>query len=133
MSTTITKGHPLKNRHTPLALAAASLALLVGSAHAQDATAGKAVFAQCTACHSIDGTNGAGPSLQGVAGRKAGSFAGFRYSRAMKNATTTWDAASLDAYIANPQAALPGNVMPFSGLPDAKQRGDLVAYLLTLK
>ena len=126
------KGHSLKNSHLIPALAAASL-LLMSSAQAQDATAGKAVFAQCTACHSIDGSNGAGPSLQGISGRKAGSFAGFRYSRAMKNASTIWDAASLDAYIANPQAALPGNVMPFSGLPDAKQRGDLVAYLLTLK
>jgi cytochrome c len=126
------KGHSLKNSHLLPALAAASL-LLMGSAHAQDASAGKAVFAQCTACHSIDGTNGAGPSLQGINGRKAGSFAGFRYSRAMKNATTTWDATSLDAYIASPQTALPGNVMPFSGLPDAKQRADLVAYLLTLK
>ena len=127
------KGHTLKNRLTKFTIAAASLIACLGSAHAQDANAGKAVFAQCTACHSIDGTNGAGPSLQGINGRKAGSFAGFRYSRAMKNATTTWDAASLDAYIASPQTALPGNVMPFSGLPDAKQRADLVAYLLTLK
>lgn len=111
------------------------LALLAaaGTAHAQDATAGKAVFAQCAACHSIDGSNGAGPTLQGVVGRKAGSFAGFRYSRAMKGAGYAWDAAKLDAYLADPQKALPGNVMPFSGITDAKQRADLVAYLATLK
>ena len=109
------------------------LAGVAAIAHAQDATAGKAVFAQCTACHSVDGSNGAGPSLQGIVGRKAGSFAGFHYSRAMKGAGYAWDAAHLDAYLANPQAALPGNVMPFSGVPDAKQRADLVAYLATLK
>ena len=109
------------------------IVLLPGVANAQDAAAGKAVFSQCTACHSTDGSNGTGPSLQGIAGRKAGSFPGFRYSRAMKNAGRNWDAASLDTYIANPQAAVPGNLMPFSGVADAKQRADLIAYLLTLK
>jgi cytochrome c len=113
-----------------------SCAALLGAgsaALAQDATAGKAAFATCAACHSVDGSNGDGPSLQGVLGRKAGSFTGFRYSRAMKAAATTWDAASLEAYIADPQKAVPGNVMPFAGVPDAKERADIVAYLATLK
>jgi cytochrome c len=116
------------------AAATALLGLLAGgAAQAQDLAAGKAVFAQCSACHSTDGSNGAGPSLKGVDGRKAGSFAGFRYSRAMKGAGYNWDAKTLDAYLADPQKALPGNVMPFSGVPDAKQRADLVAYVLSLK
>ena len=51
----------------------------------------------------------------------------------MKNSTIVWDAKTLDDYIANPQGAIPGNVMPFSGIPDAKQRADLVAFLLSLK
>jgi cytochrome c len=114
-------------------LALALIAAGATSAHAQDAAAGKAVFAQCAACHSVDGSNGAGPSLKGIVGRKAGSFEGFRYSRAMKGAGYAWDAAKLDAYLADPQKALPGNVMPFSGITDAKQRADLVAYLATLK
>ncbi|APW36265.1 cytochrome c family protein [Rhodoferax koreense] len=119
---------------TALHLTTAAWALLsITTAQAQDVAAGKAAFAQCAACHSIDGTNGAGPSLQGVDGRKVGSFPGFRYSRAMKATAYNWDAAKLEAYIANPQAAIPGNVMPFSGLPDAKQRADLVAYLQSLK
>lgn len=121
-----------KTPHATL-VAAGLLALAAGHAQAQDATAGKAVFAQCTACHSIDGSNGAGPTLKGIAGTKSGEVAGFRFSRAMKAAGITWDAKTLDAYIANPQTAIPGNVMPYSGLPDAKQRADLVAYLLTLK
>ena len=103
------------------------------AAHAQDVSAGKQVFAQCAACHSIDGSNGVGPSLKGIVGRKAGTFAGFRYSRAMKNANITWTTTRLDAYIANPQKVVPGNLMPFSGLPDAKARAELVAYLATLK
>jgi cytochrome c len=102
-------------------------------AQAQDAAAGKVGFAPCAACHSVDGSNGTGPSLLGVLGRKSGSLAGFRYSRALKAAGTTWDAATLDAYIADPQKAVPGNVMPFSGVADATQRADIVAYLGTLK
>lgn len=122
----------MTHRHRPGLAIVATIAIASPFAHAQDATAGKAVFAQCTACHSVDGSNGVGPSLQGVVGRKVGTFPGFRFSRAMKAAGTTWDATTLDGYIADPQKALPGNVMPFSGVPDAKQRTDLIAYLKTL-
>jgi cytochrome c len=111
----------------------ALLAMSITAAHAQDINAGQQVFQQCAACHSIDGSNGVGPSLKDIDGRKVGTFPGFRYSRAMKGAGYAWDAARLDAYIASPQAAIPGNVMPFSGLPDTKQRADLIAYLLTVK
>jgi cytochrome c len=114
-------------------LATASLiALPFDKAHAQDVNAGKQVFSQCVACHSIDGSNGGGPSLKGIVGSKAGAVPGFRFSRAMKSSNIVWDAKTLDAYIADPQSAIPGNVMPYSGLTDGKQRADLVAYLQTL-
>jgi len=113
-------------------LSCVTLLCIGASALAQDAAAGKTAFASCSACHSVEGRNGVGPSLQGVVGRKAGSFAGFRYSEAMK-AAATWDVASLNAFIANPQHAIPGNAMPFPGVSDAKVRADIVAYLGTLK
>jgi len=114
--------------------AVASLIVLpFAAARAQDAGAGERAFAQCAACHSIDGSNGAGPSLKGIVGSKAGNMPGFHFSRAMKNSAIVWNAQTLDAYIANPQAVIPGNVMPYSGLPDAKKRDDLVVYLQTLK
>ena len=119
--------------HSIKLLSCAALLCAVTAAPAQDAAAGKAAFAPCAACHSVGGNNGAGPSLQGVIGRKAGAFAGFRYSAAMRAVGTTWDPVSLDAYIADPQKAIPGNVMPFPGVPDAKVRADIVAYLATLK
>lgn len=109
------------------------IALPFAAAQAQDVNAGKQVFSQCAACHSIDGSNGAGPSLKGIVGTKAGAFPGFRFSRGMKNSPIVWDAKSLNAFIANPQASIPGNVMPYSGLADAQQRANLVAYLQTLK
>jgi cytochrome c len=100
---------------------------------AQDAAAGKLVFMQCAACHSIDGSTRTGPTLKGIVGRKAGSIAEFRYSRAMKRAAFVWDAGSLDAYLSHPQQQIPGNTMPFPGIADPKQRADLVAYLQTLQ
>jgi cytochrome c len=114
-------------------VAAAGLLGWCASTHAQNAAAGKQAFAQCIACHSVDGKNGVGPSLQGVTGRKSGEFPGFHYSRAMKDAGITWNSKTLDAYLAEPQKVVPGNVMPFSGVADAKQRADLIAYLSTLK
>ena len=87
----------------------------------------------CGACHSADGTNGLGPSFKRVYGRKAGTGNGFRYSTAMRKAGITWDDESLDAFIADPQKAIPGNVMAFSGVMDAKRRAEIIDYLKTVK
>jgi cytochrome c len=62
-----------------------------------------------------------------------GTVPGFRYSRAMKSAAITWDESSLDRYLTNPQGFIPGNVMPFSGIPDAAERAAVIAYLRTLR
>ncbi len=94
---------------------------------------GQQAFAQCAACHSTDGTNGVGPTLKGIVGRRSGSVPGFAYSNAMKHAGLTWTTANLDKYIASPQTVVPGNVMPYAGMNDASERAALVAYLSTLK
>jgi len=97
---------------------------------AADVEKGKAVFEQCAACHSIDGSGDYdGPSLKGVIGRKAGSLEDYRYSAAMTRSGVTWDAASLDKYITDPQAFIPGNRMAFAGIADQVERDDLIAYL----
>lgn len=95
--------------------------------------AGRALYAQCAACHSTDGTNGVGPSLKGIWGRRVASVPGFRYSRAMRRAMLTWTNETLDAYLRSPQGFLPGNIMPFSGMADPKQRAVLIDYLRQLK
>ena len=107
-----------------LALVSTSLAA------AADPEKGKAVFEQCAACHSLDGTGDYdGPSLKGIIGRKAGSLEDYRYSAAMKRSDVTWDAATLDKYVADPQAFIPGNRMAFAGIGDQAQRDDLIAYI----
>ena len=102
------------------------------SAIAAEAEHGKQLFQACAACHT-DRPDAIGPSLKGIVGRKAGALEDFRYSNPMKRAGFTWDEASLREYLADPQAKVKGNRMPFSGLADAKDIDDVVAYLATLK
>jgi len=102
---------------------------------AGDASAGQDVFhSKCGICHSaVAGQNRLGPSLFGVIGRKAGTLPSYDYSDAMKASGKTWDDATLDTYLANPRGTLPGIKMTFAGLPDATDRGNVIAYLDTLK
>jgi cytochrome c len=62
-------------------------------------------------------------------GRLAGSVPAFGYSAAMKNARITWDARTLDRFLAEPLRVVPGTTMTYAGVPDAKDRADLIAYL----
>jgi cytochrome c len=107
------------------------LLAMAGAARADgDAARGEKRFEECATCHTTDpGVNNVGPSLSGVLGRKAGEIADFRYSPALKRSGITWTAQTLDNFIADPQQAVPGNRMPFAGMPDAADRADLVAYL----
>jgi cytochrome c len=119
-------------RRPLLALAA----ILLGApvvVRAQDAAAGEMAFQQCAECHSPRNADGAGPALGGIVGRRAGSKAGFAYSPAMKSARLVWDAATLDAFLADPRALVPRTSMTYAGNDDAKERADLVAYLQTLR
>jgi cytochrome c len=108
-------------------------ALAVTSVHADgDAARGKQIFEECAACHSLEkGAHGVGPSLHGVFERKAGELADFRFSPAMKKSALPWSARTLDIFLADPQQEIRGNRMPFSGVPDARDRGDLIEYLRT--
>ncbi len=51
----------------------------------------------------------------------------------LKSSNVVWTAEVLDQYLQNPQAAIPGNRMPFSGIPQADKRADIIAYLATIK
>ena len=56
-------------------------------------------------------------------------MADYRYSPALKRSGITWTAEALDTFIADPQASVPANRMPYAGMPDAGDRADLIAYL----
>jgi cytochrome c len=104
---------------------------LPGPARADgDAARGEAKFQDCAACHKLEvGANNLGPSLHGVFTRKAGELADFRYSPAIKRSGITWTPEVLDKFIADPQAMVPGNRMPYAGMASASDRADLIAYL----
>ncbi len=95
-----------------------------------DAAKGRLVYRKCQVCHSLEpGKNGLGPSLAGIVGKKAASVANYNYSPAMKSSNLTWDVATLDAYLTDPQKVVPGNKMPFPGLKTDNERNAVVAYL----
>lgn len=114
-----------------LAAASAWPVLATGETPSGNVVRGAQVFRACAGCHSLEpGHNLSGPSLAGVIGRKAGSAPSFlRYSAALKSSAINWTPQTLDAWLANPAAFIPGNAMPFKGLPDPKARSDLVAFL----
>ena len=93
-----------------------------------------AAFAQCAACHSVEpGRTVFGPSLAGIAGRRAGSVPGYAYSPALAKSGLTWNAKTLDRWLAGPQRLVPGTKMPFAGMTNAAQRRQVVDYLMTLR
>ena len=113
-----------RHRHRAAAPAAAA---------AGDADAGSAVFKGhlCFACHSFEaGHNGAGPSLAGVFGRKAGQAPGFAYSDGVKNSGITWNEESIGKWVQGPQAVVPdAKMMLAKPVTDPKERADLIAYI----
>ena len=96
-----------------------------------DPAHGRALYQACQACHSID-DNDLGPRHRGVVGRRAGSVADYNYSLALKNSGLTWDPTTLDRWLSNPSALVPGTKMYFT-IADAQARADIIAYLAGLK
>jgi len=113
-------------------MSAVVLLAAAGAARADgDPARGEKRFEECATCHTLErGVNNVGPSLFGMFGRKAGEIADFRYSPALKKSGITWTPQTLDTYIADPQKDVPGNRMPYAGMPDAADRADLIAYLM---
>ena len=114
-----------------IAIAALAAVSVVDNVHAQaDARRGEKLFEECAACHMLErNVEGVGPSLHGVFGRKAGSGGNFRYSPAMRRLDITWTPQLVEAYIADPQKMVPANRMPYAGMPDARDRADVILYM----
>jgi cytochrome c len=94
----------------------------------EGADRGKALFERrCTGCHALDIDRG-GPRLRTVYGRPSGAIEGFPYSSALKKAQVVWDEQTLERWLADPDAFLPGNDMDFL-VTRPEERKDLVAYL----
>jgi cytochrome c len=92
---------------------------------------GESSAKKCAACHTFGKgePNKVGPNQWGVVGRPKASVPGFNYSAAMKAKGGNWTIDELNAFIANPKAAVPGTAMTFAGVPRASERADIITYL----
>jgi cytochrome c2 len=119
---------------------ASVLVLSVGApVRAGEGGAGAArVIAECGPCHQIgdSAATGAGPSLNGIVGRKAGALADYPYSDAMREAGAkgiVWYPDDIKDYLVPGQTLVPGTAMAFGGVPGQFDRDEVVEFLATLK
>jgi len=119
--------------------------LSAGAAIAQTTAQGEAAFKSCAACHQVGDSakNRLGPVLNGVVGRPAGSFEGYKYSASMAaagEAGLIWSEENIAGFITDPT----GFLREFLGDPkarskmtfkqrDAAKRQDVIVYLATFQ
>jgi cytochrome c len=101
------------------------------------ADAGKGDVKVCTACHTFTkgGPNRVGPNLYGVVGEAiAQGKGGYDFSSALKQAGSgkSWTPDLLNDWLFKPQNFAKGTKMTFVGMPKAKERADVIAYLNSL-
>jgi len=90
-------------------------------------------FGICRSCHSVEkGQTVVGPSLFGVYGTRAGDVPGYDFTPALKTSGLVWNDATLDKWLTNPVALVPGTRMGYAGQPDAEKRKLIIAYLKSL-
>jgi cytochrome c len=123
---------PAAEEAKPAADPNVEVAALVATA---DPAKGESAAAMCKVCHAFEkgAPSPVGPNLYGVIGRPIASVEGFNYSPALKAKASEgdWDYAHIDAFIHKPMEYAPGTMMAFPGIPDAKQRAEVLAWLRT--
>ena len=112
----------------PALLALTAVVVSMAAQAAPDSLRGEQLYVRCAACHAL-AFDRVGPRHCGLLGRRIGSVPGFAYSPAMTKARIVWSEKTLDLFLKKPRAAVPGTSMTYDGVPDAKDRADLIAYL----
>jgi len=113
----------------------AALALLTWGAIAQagpvpahELIQGRTLYeSRCGGCHAVD-ANRVGPMHRNLIGRQAGRVPDFAYSPALQSSAVVWSAKTLDAWLSNPEALIPGQRMNYS-VRSAEDRRLLIEYL----
>jgi cytochrome c len=93
---------------------------------------GQLLYMVCKACHDVEAglPHKVGPNLHGMFGRKAGTAEGFRYTDALAKSGIVWTPETMDAWLKQPGALVPGNGMAFAGIANDDDRASLVAWLM---
>ena len=109
-------------------LVAGAAAAALAAQTAPDPVRGEQLYVRCAACHALT-YDRVGPRHCGLLGRRAGSVAGFDYSAAMKKSGIVWNEKTLNRFLTKPLAMVPGSSMTYDGVPEARDRADLIAFL----
>ena len=93
---------------------------------------GQLLYMVCKACHDVEAglPHKVGPNLHGMFGRKAGTAEGFRYTDALVKSGIVWTPGTMDTWLKQPGALVPGNGMAFAGIANDADRASLVAWLM---
>jgi cytochrome c len=101
-----------------------------------DPAAGEAYTKKvCVVCHTFNegGKPSVGPNLYGVVAGPHDHEEGYNYSPALeKFKGQPWTYEALNEWLFKPSAVAPGTRMTFAGIPSAKDRANVIAYLRTL-
>jgi len=100
----------------------------MGNDAESDPEAGREIYGRCLACHAIE-YDRVGPRHCGLFGRRAGSVPEFPYSAAMRQAGIVWSRETLNAFLSDPPGFVPGTFMTYAGIPDPRERSQLIAWL----
>jgi cytochrome c len=108
----------------------AIVSIAANAAQGDGMSRGERLFrAHCFGCHSI-ACNRSGPKLQGVLGRRAGSLADFgAYSESLKRSGIVWSEQTLDQFLHDPGALVPGTWMSIVNIRDPSDRREIVDYV----
>lgn len=89
----------------------------------------------CVVCHSLEkgGLPRVGPNLWGIVGAPKARVKGYGYSHALATAGGVWTKQELDQYLTKPDRFLPGTSKTITGLPNARERMEIIEFLATLK
>ena len=96
---------------------------------------GRSQFLHCNSCHVVDADapppfgDSLGPHLENIVGRPSASVAGFEYTEELQALNIVWDEQTLDEWLQQPQALVPGLCEPFMGMARPEHRKALIAYL----
>ncbi len=86
---------------------------------------------RCVVCHSVEqgGTLRVAPPLYGIVGAPKARASWYAYSAALRKAGGDWNEDGLDKFLASPSKFLPGTTMNIVGVPDPKERAEIIAAL----
>ena len=96
----------------------------------------RSIVRDCAECHTLanDVSERNRISLSRVYGRRFATGASSTlYSEALRNAAGTWDDETLNAFLRDPQALVPGTTMRFVGIRDDTARAQTIELLKSLR